>query len=192
MEPLSVAVVWNKEDQESVGEYIQYITKMLTRDIDRPFSRTINLPIFYYSNSRENEVPVLPELKSEKVLIYIFIGINSVSNNKWTNYVESLYDIENAKIVPIALDKFAYNIGTKVQQYNFIREYELDDCKEQQLFISMMHEMYRYGFNEEKKIISTDSALKIFLSHTKEEENGINIAKQLKKLIDNSSMKRFF
>lgn len=36
------------------------------------------------------------------------------------------------------------------------------------------HEMYRYGFNEEKKIISTDSALKIFLSHTKEEENGIN------------------
>jgi len=192
MEPLSVAVVWNKEDQESVGEYIQYITKMLTRDIDRPFSRTINLPIFYYSNSRENEVSVLPELKSEKVLIYIFVGINSVSNNKWTNYVESLYDIENAKIVPIALDKFAYNIGTKVQQYNFIREYELDDCKEQQLFISMMHEMYRYGFNEEKKIISTDSALKIFLSHTKEEENGINIAKQLKKLIDNSSMKRFF
>lgn len=49
MEPLSVVLVWNETDQTSVEKYIQYTTKMLSRDINRPFSRTINLPIFYYS-----------------------------------------------------------------------------------------------------------------------------------------------
>ena len=192
MEPLSVVLVWNETDQTSVEKYIQYTTKMLSRDINRPFSRTINLPIFYYSNSEGNEVPMLPKLKSEKILIYVFIGINSASSDKWGDYVESLYDIENAKIVPIALDKYAYKVSDKVQNYNFIREYELTVCKEQQLFISMAHEIYRYGFNEKKEIISTTSALKIFLSHAKEWKNGLNIAKQLKELIDDSAMSRFF
>lgn len=173
MEPLSVVLVWNETDQTSVEKYIQYTTKMLSRDINRPFSRTINLPIFYYSNSEGNEVPMLPKLKSEKILIYVFIGINSASSDKWGDYVESLYDIENAKIVPIALDKYAYKVSDKVQNYNFIREYELTVCKEQQLFISMAHEIYRYGFNEKKEIISTTSALKIFLSHAKEFERPI-------------------
>ena len=67
MEPLSVVLVWNETDQTSVEKYIQYTTKMLSRDINRPFSRTINLPIFYYSNSEGNEVPMLPKLKSEKI-----------------------------------------------------------------------------------------------------------------------------
>ena len=192
MEPLSVVLVWNENDRTSVEKYIQYTTKMLSRDINKPFSRTINLPIFYYSNFEENEVPPLPELKSEKIVIYVFIGINSAWSDKWGAYVESLYDIENAKIVPIALDKYAYKVSDKVQSYNFIREYELTVCKEQQLFISMAHEIYRYGFNEKKEIISTNSALKIFLSHAKEGKNGLNIAKRLKELIDNSNMRRFF
>ena len=41
MEPLSVVLVWNETDQASVEKYIQYTTKMLSRDINRPFSRTI-------------------------------------------------------------------------------------------------------------------------------------------------------
>lgn len=48
-----------------------------------------------------------------------------------------------------------------------IREYELIDYKEQQLFISMAHEIYRHGFFEKKECISTANALKIFLSHSK-------------------------
>ena len=162
MEPLSIALIWNKDDQSSIEEYIEHITEMLSRDRDRPFSRTINLPIFYYSNLEENEIPSLPNLKSEKILIYVFVGINSVVSVEWRDYIGSLYNIKNAKVVPIALDKYAYKISDKVQAYNFIREYELDSCKKQQLFISMVHEIYRYGFNEKKEPISKNSALKIF------------------------------
>lgn len=192
MEPLSIALIWNEEDNEKVEKYINYTTKMLTCDRNKPFSRTINLPIFYYSNFSENKVPLLPELKSEKILMYIFMGLNSVCSDKWKDYIESLYDVENAVVVPIALDKYAYNVSDKVQNYNFIREYELIDYKEQQLFISMAHEIYRHGFFEKKECISTANALKIFLSHAKEGKNGLNVARQLKALIDDSTMKRFF
>ena len=34
--------------------------------------------------------------------------------------------------------------------------------------------------------------MKIFLSHAKEGKNGLNVARQLKALIDDSTMKRFF
>ena len=192
MESLSVVLVWNESDGSKVEKYIQYVTKWLSRDINKPFSRAINLPIFYYSNFEEDGVPPLPKVEAERIVIYVFIGINSVSSDKWRSYIESLYDIKNAKIVPIALDEYAYKVGDKVQLYNFIREYELEVCREQQLFISMAHEIYRFGFNEKKDGISTNSALKIFLSHAKEGKDGLNIAKQLKELVDNSTMRRFF
>ena len=192
MEPLSVALVWNEKDHTKVEKYIDYITKMLSSEINKPFSRTINLPIFYYSNFDNKEVPPFPKLKSEKIVIYVFIGMDSVSSQKWGGYVESLYDIENARIVPIALDEYAFNVSDKVKKYNFIREYDFSECKEQQLFISMAHEIYRYGFNAKKENISTDSALKIFLSHAKDEKYGVILAKQLKKVIDDSPLKRFF
>lgn len=193
MEPLSVALVWNEEDADCVKNYVDYITQMLSFDVKKPFSRTINLPIFYYSNFNEDEVPPKIALNSEKVIIYVFIGTNSVASEQWRDYVEGLYNVKNAKIVPIALDKNAYNISAMVRDYNFIREYEFLENKEQQLFISMAHEIYRYGFNEKDEIISGDSALKIFLSHAKEGKSGLNLARQLKHLIDNNtSMKRFF
>lgn len=56
----------------------------------------------------------------------------------------------------------------------------------------MAHEIYRHGFFEKKECISTANALKIFLSHAKEGKNGLNVARQLKALIDDSTMKRFF
>lgn len=56
----------------------------------------------------------------------------------------------------------------------------------------MVHEIYRYGFNEKKEPISKNSALKIFLSHAKDGKNGLHIAKQLKRLIDDSTLTRFF
>lgn len=192
MEPLAVALVWNQEDKTKVEKYIKYTTEMLSYDINKPFSRTINIPIFYFSNYDDKEIPPKIKLEAEKVIVYAFIGINSVSSNEWTKYIDSLYDVKNVKVVLIALDKYAFNISTKVKDYNFIREYEFGEYEEQQLFISMAHEIYRYGFNEKNEIISENSALKIFLSHAKEGKRGLDLAKQLKDIIDNSVIKRFF
>lgn len=192
MEPLSVSLIWNKDDYEYIEIYVEHITKMLTRDLSKPFSRNINLPIFYYSNLEKNKIPPFPNTMAEKNIIYIFIGTNSVVSNDWEQYVDKLFNIKNAQVILIALDKYAFSISNKAKRYNFIREYEFTNCKEQKLFISMAHEIYRYGFNEKQEIISKESALKIFLSHTKEGESGLLLADKLKNLIDNSVMQRFF
>lgn len=191
MEPLAVAIVWNKEDQDVVKDYIDYTTELLSSDINNPFSRTINLPMFYYVNIKNDDIPPKIMLEAEKLVVYVFISLNSFSCGKWGSYIEELYNIENANIVPIALDTYAFNISPLIKNYNFIRAYEFDENKKQRLFIAMAHEIYRYGFNE-KKTISGENALKIFLSHAKDGVHGLNLAKQLKTVIDNSSMQRFF
>lgn len=93
------------------------------------------------------------------------------------------YHVIQADETPVLVNKDGRSAGSK--------SYSLS-CKKQQLFISMVHEIYRYGFNEKKEPISKNSALKIFLSHAKDGKNGLHIAKQLKRLIDDSTLTRFF
>lgn len=191
MEPLAIAFVWNKEDEESVKKYIEYSTAMLTRDFDNPFSRNLDLPIFYYSTIKETGVPPFINIKAEKVVVYVFVGKNSVVSEQWKNYFEKIVKNKHLTIIPIALDRTVFNIKT-INSYNCIREYEYYENKQQQLFITLAHEIYRLGFNDKQEEISKNSSLKIFLSHAKDGKQGISVAKQLKDIIDNSSMSRFF
>lgn len=191
LEPLAIAIVWNKEDQEFVKDYVEYTADMLSSDVNNPFSRTINLPIFYYTNIISDGVPPKVELEAEKLVIYIFISKNCFACEKWSTYIDEMYLLRNAIIVPIALDEASYNISDKIAPHNFIRAFDFKEHKKQQLFIWMAHEIYRYGFNE-KKEVSSENSLKIFLSHAKDGCHGLNLAKELKCVIDNSSMQRFF
>lgn len=191
MEPLAIVFVWNREDDKVVQKYIQYSTKLLTRNVDNPFSRSLDLPIFYFSNTEKDNIPPTINICADKVIVYTFIGRNSVALEVWEEYIEKMMDNQALSVIPIALDKTAFNIKS-ISQLNCIREYEYEKNEQQQFFISLAHEIYRLGFNDKRKEISKDSSLKIFLSHAKDGKNGINVAKQLKQAIDNSSMRRFF
>lgn len=189
MKSLAIIFVWDKNDNSIVQKYIQHSTELLTRNTDNPFSRNLDLPIFYFSNAVGEEIPSNIDICAEKVIVCLFVGKKMVISDKWDEYIETLYN--KYVVIPIALDKSSFNIES-ISKANFIREYEYVDNKEQQLFISLAHEIYRFGFNYKSNAISTESALKIFLSHTKEGENGKRLALQLKNVIDNSSLKSFF
>ena len=191
MEPLAICFVWNKEDDRVVKKYIDYTTELLTRDLENPFSRNLDLPIFYFSNSQKENTPVSINILANKVIVYIFVGENMVAAEEWEDYIKKMVENPMLHIVPVALDKTAFNIEA-IKSLNYIREYEYEKNKQQQFFISMAHEIYRVGFNDKHEEISQNSALKIFLSHAKDGKNGVNVAKQLKRIIDNSAMRRFF
>lgn len=192
MEPLAIVFVWNREDDNEVKKYVDYTTDLLTRDLENPFSRNLDLPIFYYTNPVGKTIPSLIDIKAEKVVVYVFAGKNSVISDEWNSYIEKLYKNTLYNIIPIALDETAFNIKA-IKEQNCIREYEYKEDKRQQLFITLAHEIYRRGFNDTgNELTSKDSSLRIFLSHAKDGKNGINVTKQLKQLIDNSSMRRFF
>lgn len=50
MEPLSVVLVWNENDRTSVEKYIQYTTKMLSRDINKPCNRVVTFTNYLLEN----------------------------------------------------------------------------------------------------------------------------------------------
>lgn len=191
MKNIAIAFVWNREDESVVQKYIDYSTSLLARNVENPFSRNIDLPIFYYSNNKGTCIPPNISSSGEKVIVYIFVGKNSVISEEWKDYIEMLVGNTTFHIIPIALDKSAFRIRA-IESLNFIREYEYIEYKEQQFFVAMAHEIYRVGFSDEYGEASKKSALKIFLSHTKDKGIGENIAKQLKDIIDNSFFNRFF
>lgn len=191
MEPLAIVFVWNREDNEATQKYIKYATELLTRNLENPFSRNLDLPIFYYSNVSGGDVPTEICISAEKVIVYFFVGKNSVVSLEWEEYIEKTVSNPLLSVIPIALDETAFNIKS-IGALNCIREYEYNENEQQQFFISLAHEIYRLGFNDTRKEISKNSSLKIFLSHAKDGKNGINVTKQLKQVIDNSAMRRFF
>lgn len=191
--PLSIYFIWHPADLDKVKPLVDFCSKLLQRDSSKPFSRSMNLPIFYRT-SINNKVPDQIELISEKTIIFSFIGENILADKEWANYIKDLPNNEKCRLIPIALDKTAFNLSS-IKQLNFIRAYNFEQCYlEDYLFISIAHEIYRYALNKDFKENKTgkQTALKIFLSHAKDGKQGIKVAEALKEFIDKSVMNNFF
>lgn len=194
MDNLAVAMLWNYKDQEAVAEYVEYAEKLLSRDVNFPFSRTINLPVFTYHSNEGTAIQKIPEIELDcnSVVLYIFIGKNSVASNKWRDYISanvSIWEQKNYHIVPIALDSYAYNICGNFKDRNFIRLYEFENYKKQRLFLNMAHEIYRLSLSEAE---DDKLPLKVFISHTKVDPEGMMFAEKLKKFLERTVIKNFF
>ena len=191
MDTLAVAMLWNYKDQEAVAEYVEYAEKLLSRDVNFPFSRTINLPVFTYRSHGDDIIPGI-ELDCDSVVLYIFISKNSVASNKWREYFKlhvQEWENKNYHIVPIALDSYAYNICENLRDRNFIRLYEFENYKKQRLFLNMAHEIYRLSLSEAE---DDKLPLKVFISHTKVDFEGVMFAQKLKEFLERTVIKNFF
>jgi hypothetical protein len=191
--PLSIYFIWYPSDATKVKSIFDHCYSLLSRDISKPFSRSMNLPFFCRTSSHKgvpNEIKVL----SEKTLVFIFISRDLIIDESWTNYIKNVSQLDTVTLIPIALDQMAFKHNV-FDYKNFIRSYEFDPAYLKDfLFISIAHEIYRYSLNEkfQEMDLGKDTALKLFLSHAKDGKNGIILAKALKSFIDNSSMRNFF
>ncbi len=192
--PLSVIFIWHPADSANLQPIIQHCSSLLSRDIDKPFSRSMNLPIFYRTNTKE-ELPAPIEILSTKTIIVVFAGQNLVADDNWVDYIEGITISENIKIIPIALDSTAFSIKGCLDKINWIHAYDFEtQFIKDYMFISITHEIYRLTLNDSLKEIAVgrDKALNIFLSHAKDGENSLKLAKALKEFIDDSTMDNFF
>ncbi|NOU91157.1 TIR domain-containing protein [Paenibacillus sp. LMG 31460] len=192
--PLSIFFVWHPADETTVKPVFDFCFAALSRDINKPFSRSMNLP-FFCRKSTSKDVPNEIEIVSNKTIVFIFISKNLVADDAWIEYVRSIPRAENVTLIPIAIDRSAFTLGELFENVNFIRSYEFDSTHSNEYhFIAIAHEIYRCSLNEdfEKKALGKDNALKLFLSHAKDGKNGIKLARVLKSFIDNSSMRNFF
>lgn len=194
LSPLSIFFVWHTGDKDVVDPVFYDCFDSLRRDDERPFSRSVNVPVFVRTCA-EGAIPPKIEILSRRGIIFAFIGKNCVSDSEWVEYIQSLRSTERSDVVPIALDNTAFNIPGNLDCVNYIRAYDFPhETFKERTCLAIFHEIYRFGLNESHKELSRgkDSALKLFLSHAKDKGQGVATAAALKELIDNGPMRDFF
>lgn len=194
LSPLSIFFVWHPADKDVVEPVFCDCFDCLRRDVERPFSRSVNVPVFVRTCG-EGATPPKIDILSRRGIIFAFIGKNCVSDPEWVKYIQALASAERSDIVPVALDNTAFNIPGNLERVNYIRAYEFPhETFKERTCLAIFHEIYRFGLNESRKELSRgkDSALKLFLSHAKDKGQGVAAATALKELIDNGPMRDFF
>lgn len=194
LSPLSIFFVWHPLDKELVEPVFEDCFSSLRRDVDRPFSRAVNVPVFVRT-STDLGIPGAITVQSKRAIIIAFIGRNSMSDERWVEYFQSLAKIDGADMVPVALDYTAFNFNGGIEAFNFIRSYDFpSETFNERTCLAVFHEIYRFGLNELGKRLGRgkESALKLFLSHAKDRAQGVATAAALKRLIEDGPMREFF
>lgn len=193
--PLAVNFVWNFADSEAVNPIIDIVRKSFARDKDKPFSRGLNIPLFFYSSLNANKIPDdSPNPLANKNVIFVFTSVNTNGRENWRKYVEELPTSPTTAIVPIAIDKNGLTHRGSLAGANCIRVYDWPtDNADLYAIISLAHEIYRYGCSS----IDPDnsgkmSSITIFLSHAKAGDTGRLHSEEITKFLDNSNLNRFF
>lgn len=195
--PLAIHFIWNPADEEFVGKILDAVRSSFARDVDRPFSRGLNIPLFFYSSENPSQLPLhSPEQQAAKDIVFVFASVNTLGRESWKSYINQLSLSNTLRAVPIAIDRDGLGHGSDgiLRNLNFLRSYEwLGDLREQRVVLAMAHEIYRYGFVKiDKEDHGRCSSIKIFLSHAKAGDTGFLHAESIYKFIDTTNMSRFF
>jgi hypothetical protein len=194
--PLAVHFIWHPDDNENIYSTMMEFRRYLTRDIDRPFSRELNIPTFLYSSRKPKTPPSTPQKLAEKDVIFLFISSNTLMNPDWESYINSLSEQDNYHIVPVAIEKEGLNqtSSSRLKNYHCIRAFDWPtELKKEYAILFLSHELYRFGLKGiTENSLGIDSSIRLFLSHAKKGDTGLKHAEAIKDFIDNSNMQRFF
>ncbi|WP_299660904.1 hypothetical protein [uncultured Psychromonas sp.] len=197
--PLSISFIWHPLNKDVVQPILDFLQSNLARNKDNPFSRKLNIPLFFYSSQSTNTVPnSFPNINSSINITFVFTSQQTIGVPSWKTYIENSPVTDSTLIVPIAIDSFGLRHGGNIVGINCIRLGDFEALSPEQavmsVAISMIHEITRRlscsGDLSEK--VGSESSLKLFLSHCKVGNTGVSYATALKRYIDNSNMTRFF
>lgn len=195
--PIAVHFVWHPSDNDVVDPILEAVSKSLSRDINRPFSRNLNIPLFFYSSNSPTVVPNdFPQELAARNVLFVFTSVNTAGRPTWNDYINNLPCTESMRAVPVALTREGLGHGGEgsLKDLNCIRAYEWPkESMVQNSVLAMAHEIYRHGFveiAEEDK--GKTSSIKLFLSHAKSGNTGRLHAEAIKRFIDNTNMSHFF
>lgn len=188
--PLAICFVWHENDFSRISKCIEFCEKQLQRDPAKPFSRNLNLPIFFRVLPQALEQDSLSD-RALKTIVFAFIGQDMIISNECREFLSELSD--RTTLIPIALDRCAYDIKHLIgmPQYLQLKDNQLDNIK--LFFIYIAHEIFRHGLQTEGTFThGTDLSLKIFLSHTKNDDWAFQLVQKIRSVISNSNIKTFF
>ncbi len=193
--PLAVSFIWNFADSAVVTPIIDIVRKSFARDKDKPFSRGLNIPLFFYSSQNANDIPRnKPDALAKNNIIFVFTSVNTNGRENWRKYVEEISTSPSTTIAPIAIDRDGLAHKGSLAGANCVRVYDWPlENKELYAIVALAHEIYRYGcLSIDPDDSSKNSSITIFLSHAKAGDTGRLHSEEIKKFLDNTNLNRFF
>ena len=79
--PLAAYFIWHGSDQKAFDEVCGDFRSYLTRDIDRPFSRELNIPTFFFSGY--DHPPKQPNYLAQNNVIFICLNCLKTENQSY-------------------------------------------------------------------------------------------------------------
>ena len=191
--PLAIHCIWNFSDSALVEPLVSQLALRVSRDVERPYSLGVNIPLFMYASENANAVPnELRDVKAARNVCFVFTSEETAGRENWKGYYSKLMAKRKLSIVPVALNAKGLSAFSGI---NAIR-YEDGEpgSRPDRCLIAMLHEIFRYGFTWRKKdATGHDSSIKVFLSHSKRDDGrGVEVVTSLRKVIDSTNMRCFF
>lgn len=195
--PLAIHLIWNFADSDNVDPILNAMRHSFARNIQRPFSRGLSLPLFFYSTNDPDQCPIdLPSPKAQADIVFVFTSGNTIGRDRWREYISLIPNTSSFHLIPIALDSYGLGHGEDegLKNLNFIRSYDWSAAiREQKAILTIAHEVYRHGFvSQRENDFGRASSIKIFLSHAKAGDTGRILAESIKRYIDGTNMSQFF
>tara|TARA_R110001583_G_C5664263_1_gene409917 strand:+ start:3474 stop:5489 length:2016 start_codon:yes stop_codon:yes gene_type:complete len=193
--PVSASFIWSPLDEETVLHVIQAIRHSFARDMDKPFSRGLNIPLFFFSSNNLSNTPSdYPDEIAKNNIIFVFTSANTLGVPIWKNYIENIPNSEKIRIIPVAIDSYGLRHTGSISKLNCIRLYEWPAHNiDLYSVLFLAHELYRSSSSTFKQSgPGKNSSIKLFLSHAKSGEIGVHHSDAVKQFLDNTNMSRFF
>lgn len=193
--PLTISFVWNPADSTQVKPILDSVKTQFARDKDRPFSRGLNIPLFFYSSNSSLDVPQdYPSELAQQNITFVFTSVNTLGIPKWRGYVEGFPASDTQHLIPVAIDQNGLGHSGSLSQINCIRAFDWpSEDTNLHAILALAHEVYRFGLKpQDSTQVGKAQSISIFLSHAKRGGTGRLHAEGIKRFIDNTNMHRFF
>ncbi len=193
--PVAVHVVWHRSDAKRVRPILLMLEKTLLRDVSCPFSRSVNIPLYYYTTDNVRLTGALDKPLPRGIvnLIVVLLSPGFVGAEGGCKYLQSLP--KSGTIVPIWLDQRVGKIGNaSFDSLNAIRLYDFpEDYRDRWGALLIAHEVYRRGFGVMRRgQPGKSSSVKLFLSHAKADAACEKLVIRIIKLIQQTNLSQFY
>lgn len=161
--PVSTFLVYDK-DLKNKRQYYEKFYRLLCRDVGNLNALDSSIPLYVYSN--ENIDAIFAEfLKNEKNIVFIIADDNMLYNKDiWDAKLKKICAKKaNIAVLPIAESNYAYS-NSHLKNYNMVSPKDMLDAKAY-TFDSQILDFCIRNLSKRKR-------LKLFISHTKKDEDG--------------------
>ena len=171
---LAVYVLFHSQYEQGKATYSD-IYKLLCRDANHPFEDGLDIPVYLRTGDDEkmSDIKSISLDNTDKTFILLLVDDEMYCSDVWKKYLGEVVALEHdnpdkVQIVCVELSKFAFDIGHGLSDKQFIRlkSFSIRDNWEE-FQIRLFDNIIRFIIRKEL------TKLKIFISHSKKDENKI-------------------